>query len=248
VSLVKINILNWNRKELYDLVVNRHGQAQADSLMPSLISTAWKLSISQYHADEAQNIIAKLSSHSSKEEYVEIVKLILEQAAGSDRGREVVLAKFQAEANMIACAQAVHSIADIFSQIVYLSLNLDKNLKKPIQENKRYLFTVNQGLINIPLFNKLHLKLNDFLTSKQFQYLNAYVNTTKHQSLIPSTISISFEENIKPIHGLKISEFLYKGVQNNAKWSKEFFEDDINFFATSFASIGNEINLNVNLS
>jgi hypothetical protein len=240
--------MNWNRKELYDLVVKRHGQAQADLLMPSLISTVWKLSIAQYHAHEAQTIIGKLSSHSSKDEYVEIVKLIFEQAAGSKRGQEVALAKFQAEANIIACAQAVHSIADIFSQIIYLSLNLDKHLKKPIAENKRYLFTVNQGLTNIPLFTKLHLGLDDFLKSKQFRYLSAYVNTTKHRSLIPSTYSVSFAENVEPIHGLKISEFIYKNVLHNAKWSKEFFEDDINFFETSFASIGNEMNLCVNLS
>ncbi|MEJ2010358.1 MAG: hypothetical protein P8Z30_19760 [Acidobacteriota bacterium] len=240
--------MNWNRKELYDLVVKRHGQPQADLLMPSLISTVWKLSIAQYHAHEAQTIIGKLSSHSSKDEYVEIVKLIFEQDAGSDRGREVTLAKFQAEAKIIACAQAVHSIADIFSQIIYLGLNLDKHLKKPILENNRYLMAVNQQLTNLPLFNKLQLKLNDFLTSKQFQYLSAYVNTTKHRSLIPSTYSISFAENIEPIHGLKISEFLYKGVLHKAKWSKEFFKDDINFFTTSFAGIGNEMNLCINLS
>lgn len=240
--------MNWNRKELFDQVSQRHGEAQADLVKPALISSGWKLFIAQYHADESQAIIGKLISHSSKDEYVEIVKLIFEQAAGTDKGREFALAQFQAEANMIACAQSLHSLADIFSQIIYFSLNLDKNLKNPIPQEKRYLFNINKAIANIPQFIKLHLELNHLLKSEQFEYLNAYVNTTKHQSLIPSTYSVSFVENIEPTHGLKIAEFEYNGNPYKAKWSKEFFETDFNYFEKSFVNIGNEINLNVKVS
>lgn len=240
--------MNWNLKELFDQVLQRHCKQQADLLKPSLISFMWKLFIAQYHADESKGLIRKLISHSSKEEYVEATKLILEQALGTDKGREFDLALFQAEAHMIAYAQSLHSLADILAQIIYYSLNLDKNLRKPIRERYRYLSTVNKAIKNIPQFNKLYLEVNSLLSSDKFSYLNSYVNTTKHRSLIPTTYSVDFVENIDPTHGLKIAEFKDNANLYKAKWAKEFIETDHQFIEEAFVNIGNKINLSVKVS
>lgn len=240
--------MDWDRRKLFDLVRQRHGHSQAELLKPALISSVWKLFIAQYHADESKAILQRPIEHSTKEEYVEAAKLLFEQAAGTDKGREFALARFQAEANMIACAQSLHSLADIFSQVVYLSLNLDKNLNKPVPENKKYLFAVNKALSGLPRFSTLHRKINKLLKSNQFDYLGAYVNTTKHRSLIPADYSISFEKITEPMHGLKISGFEYKGNKYSSRWAKELLEDDLHFIRDCFANIGNEINSSVNLS
>lgn len=237
--------MNWNRKELFDQVLQRHGKAQADLLKPSLISFKWKLFIARYHADESKAIIGRLISHPSKDEYVEAIKLIFEQASGADKGREFALALFQSEAHMIAYAQSLHSLADILSQIIYYSLNLEKNLKKPIGEDIRSLKKVNKGIKDISQFNKLHLEVNNFLKSDKFRYLEAYVNTTKHRSLIPTIYSVDFVENIDPTHGLKIAGFKYNGNPYETKWAKEFIETDLKYIEETFVNIGNKINLSV---
>jgi hypothetical protein len=48
-----------------------------------------------------------VADHPSKDEYVEIVKLIFEQASGTGKGQEFASVLFQAEANMIAYAQSL---------------------------------------------------------------------------------------------------------------------------------------------
>lgn len=239
-------MMNWNRKELFDQVLQKHGKAQADLLKPFLISFIWKLFISRYHAEESKAIIGELISQPVKDQYIESVKLILEQASGTDKGQKFALAQFQSEAHMIAYAQSLHSIADILSQIIYYSLNLDKNLKKPIKERTRYLGNVNEGIKC--KYNKLYLEVNHLLKSDKFRYLKAYVNTTKHRSLIFAKYYIDFVENIDPIYGLKIGEFRYDDKHYKAKWSREFMEDDYKFIEEAFFNIGNIINLSAKMS
>lgn len=240
--------MNWNLKELFDQVLQRHCKQQADLLKASLVSYIWKLFIAQYHAEESKAIIGKLISHPSKEGYVAATKLILEQASGTDKGREIDLALFQAEAHMIAYAQSLHSLADILSQIIYYSLKLDKHLKKQIDEKGRYLSKVSKAIKSLQQFNKLYLEVNHLLNSDKFNYLRAYVNTTKHRSLIPTTYSVDFVESITPTHGLKIAEFEYDGNSYKTKWAWEFIETDYKYFKEAFDNIGNIINLSVKVS
>jgi hypothetical protein len=51
--------MRWNRKEFYDLVVRRHGQPQADCLMPRLISTTWILLLQGNVADAVNRRIVQ---------------------------------------------------------------------------------------------------------------------------------------------------------------------------------------------
>jgi hypothetical protein len=131
-------------------------------------------------------------------------------------------------------------MADILSQIIYLGLNLDK--KSSIPQKKRSFSNVKKALKTLSQSTKLYSEMNDFSKSEKFKYLSAYVNTTKHRSLIPTTYSVSF---IEPTHGLKITEFKYNNHTYKAKWSKEFIGTDRKFIEEALVNIGNEINLSI---
>ena len=233
--------MNEHYNKILNQVSQIHDEKQAELLKPILISFVWKFYIAQYHADESKDIILRLISQPSKEEYIEVVKLIFENASGSDKGKQFRIAIFKAEANMIAYAQSIHSLGDIFAQIIYISLNLDQRLKKPIPLQLRTISKINETITNIPEYRRLHSELNSFLKSGQFKYLNAYVNTTKHRSLIPVNYSVSFTERIEPIHGLKIEGFSYNNDTFKTKYSNELIEDNLKYFEETYKNIQNEL-------
>jgi hypothetical protein len=237
----------WNQKELYDLVKQKYGQTHAIPLKSALISIEFKLYIAKYHADESNKIIHQVISSLPKENHISIVKLIFDQATHTKIGKNFSSALFKAEANIIAHAQALHSLADIFSQVIYVSLNLDKNINKQIPESSRSLYNVNKALKKLPQFFELNDNLEIYLNSAQFKYLNAYVNTTKHRSLIPVAYSISFNQNdIEPMHGLRISGFEYNDEIFPSKWTIELLGDDYAFIENSLLKIGHIINSEAN--
>ena len=131
----------------------------------------------------------------------------------------------------------MHSLCDIFAQIIYTSLNLDTKLKKPISPKLKTISKINECISNIHEYRKLHLKLNCFIKSDQFKYLYAYVNTTKHRSLIPANYSVSFSEKIKPMHGLIIAKFSYNDYSFEPKFANELIEEVSVYFERSFNTI-----------
>ena len=240
--------MNWHTKELLDRVLQRHGAAQMALLEPALSSFAWKLFIAQYHAEESRTAIARRIASPSDREYVEIIRLILQQAAGAEEGASFALAQFQAEAHMIAYAQSLHSLADILSQVIYYSLNLDKYPSTSIEQRRRNLHAVSRSLDTLSRFKELYESIEELRTSSQFQYLNAYVNTTKHRSLVAAKYSVSLQTDAEPFHGFKLSEFEYEGSEYPPKYSNELFDDDFSFIRDSFIEIGNKVNRGVSVS
>jgi hypothetical protein len=228
-------------KSLLMQVSQKHGDTQIVTLKPIINSFIWKSFIAKYHSEELKDIIRQEISQTSTEEYVEIVKLIFESAAGTEKGNQFNVAVFKAEAHLIAFAQSIHSLCDIFAQIIYTSLNLDAKLNRPIQLKLRTISRINECISNIDEYRKLHSELNCFIESDQFKYLNAYVNTTKHRSLIPVNYSVSFSEKIKPMHGLKIAKFSYNDYSFDPKFSNELIEEASVYLEKSFNTILSEL-------
>jgi len=234
--------MNISFKSLLMQVSQKHGDTQTEILKPIINSFVWKSFIAKYHSEEVKDLIRKEISQTSIEEYVEIVKLIFESTARTEKGNRFNVAVFKGEAHLIAFAQSIHSLGDIFAQIIYTSLNLDTKLKKPIQLKLRTISKINECISDIHEFEKLHSELDCFLNSNQFKYINAYVNITKHRSLIPVTYTLSFSERIKPMHGFKIAKYSYNDCSFEPKFSNELIEDTLVYFDKSYRNILIELN------
>lgn len=234
--------MDWNRKELFELVKKSHGIQQADLMKPALVAVNAKTAIVDYHVEEFKKIISIIFTESETDNYIQAVRLIFEQASGTDAGFDFALAQFKAEANLIAFAQALHSLADIFGQIIFNALDLNNILKKKLQKNLLYLQRVADAIKNHDHLKDLSLSVADLLESKQYSYLKAYVNTTKHRCLISANYSVDFKVEIEPIHGMKIPKFNYNCSEYPSKWSDDFVNNDRKFLISKFVEIGIQLN------
>jgi hypothetical protein len=78
------------------------------------------------------------------------------------------------------------------------------------------------------------------------EYLNAYVNTTKHKSLISSNLSVSFKADNR--NGILINGFSYtdlytsKHTYYDCKWSHDLLFKENHYILIKLISIGNSLN------
>ena len=165
-------------------------------------------------------------------------------ASPDNVNQHILAAKFQAEAHTIASAQAMHSLCDILSIIVYWSFQLDTVSNAPLL-NKLNLFSVNRSLNNLQQYSKTSNMIRTATSSSEFEYLAAYVNTTKHNSLVSSSLSVSFDADNK--NGMRIKEFScpdFSGNINNygSKWSHDLLFVDNYALLLMLIDVGNSLN------
>ena len=241
--------IRWEHSVLEDSIRLKLGDNYGNKIHVPLQSFAWKKAIANYHACESErvikealastNVISKKDSSSTA-----ITKAIFLAASPDNANQHILEAWFLAEAHTIASAQAMHSLCDILSVIVYWSLQLDTVRNSP-QLNKLNLFSVNKPLKNLPQYSETSNLINIITSSPEFAYLAAYVNTTKHHSLVNSSLSVSFNADNK--NGMHIKEFSYidfSGNINNysSKWTHDFLFVDNYALLQRLITVGNSLN------
>lgn len=203
--------MKWELETLEDDVRRVHGDRYADEIRGPLQAFAWKSGIAYYHACESERVIkeALASTDRINEDdpgCVSAAKAILLAASPDAAGSHILAAQFKAEAHKIASAQALHSLCDLISCVVYWAFQLD-TAPKPPPVNKLNLHSVRRTLSALPQYSTTAKLIDATISSSEFKYLAAYVNTTKHKSLVSSSLSASFEADNRS--GMRIKEFSY---------------------------------------
>jgi hypothetical protein len=239
----------WEISTLESSVRLNVGAKYADIIHEPILSFAWKKEIAYYHAHESERVI-KEALDSTKEiskwdsSSTAITKAIFLAASPDNSNQHILAAQFQSEAHTIASAQAIHSLCDILAVIVYWSFQLDTISNSP-PANKLNLFNVNKSLQTLPQYSKTSNLIETVTSLSEFAYLAAYVNTTKHNSLVNSSLSVSYNTDNK--NGMCIKKFSYKdfsGKINNydCKWSHDFLFVDNNAVLLKLITVGNSLN------
>lgn len=237
--------MTWTTKEFKDLVKACYGEEQVKKLDRPLSSIFWKKMLAQYHSEESirlyRSYLSVESVEGSKEELIQVVNQVLVAASGSEKENRFLKAVIPSEAHVIAFAQSIHSIADILAQVIYVGLNLDINLTKPIPEDKRNLYNVNEGMRKKKFAPNVVKSVDTLKQLPEYQYLQAYVNTTKHYRLVNATHFISLVSET-PKYGLQIPLFEYKGHSFTEKWTTDFVVKDFKTIWEGFFCVLNELN------
>ena len=220
-------------KSLENAVRRVHGATYADQVHAPLKSFFWKIDMAHYHACESERVIKEAlesSEHFSENDpgSVAISKALILGSSPGASGRDIFAAQFKAEAHIIASAQALHSLCDILSVIVYWALQLD-TAPHPPNAKRLNLYTISQSLTKLTQYMKTKSLIDAVIASSEFKYLAAYTNTTKHKSLVPAMLSASFVGDNR--NGMKIREFSYANhrgetVPYDWKWSRDFLDRD----------------------
>ncbi|MFN7289896.1 MAG: hypothetical protein ACK5T6_04870, partial [Pirellula sp.] len=189
-------MISWDIGDLSRKVVARHGETVGDRFQSAVQSFALKRDIVSYHCDEAKRIFQEAveASIDARGQFGDAHSLLLAVFSNHEtipKWDSSGLAKLKVEAHSIAAAQAIHSMGDVMANACYCAMRLD--LHSPaIDLNRLSLRCINKAAKKSSEFAHLNSAIEKLLSSSQWRYLNAYVNTTKHVSLAFSSLNASF--------------------------------------------------------
>jgi len=234
--------MSWDTKEFESLVGENYDEEQTVKVTQSLESVCWKLMLAQYHAEESKRLYRSYLKEGPLDEAVQVINQVFLAASGSEEAIDFTKARILSEAHVIAYAQSLHSIADILAQVIYFGLDLEKRLPKPIPVQLVNLHRVCNKMIEEGLARSVTDAIDIFRQSPEFLYLQAYINITKHRSLVDTTHSVSFESDV-PRYGVKILSFEYKGSSFAEKWAEDFVGQDFLTIRRCVIEIGSVMNM-----
>lgn len=186
-------------------------------------SFLWKICISEYHIEQISDAFIQELSCFKQTEYIESIKGMLASCSEKSNSSNYKIAILKSEAHLIAFAQSLHSLADICAHIVNYSIPVRKD---SFTGNERdiTLYKIKNRL-KLPTTQNLKQSIIDLQESQEFKYLSAFVNTTKHKSLVPVEDFVSFEDSVKPCHCFKIDAFDYNSNHFKSMFSSVFAEE-----------------------
>jgi hypothetical protein len=197
---------SWNLKVLHDYIVHEHNKDQR--LLDLVSSIDRGVIIFRYHFFTAKDALTEFFDLDEKaqKQHVEMVLGV------SKNQEEFQVAKIANEANTIAAIYTVRSVFDLFSQLVRGLLIEDK-----LSEEACNIYRVRDHLEE----GELRTAIKRLLESEGFRYINAFVNVTKHRSLVKYGALVDF---VNDKAGVKFSAFEYRNELFPALWSDEILE------------------------
>ncbi len=148
-------------------------------------------------------------------------------------------ARFQAAAHITACVHAMHSLADVIGQTLYLGMGMNLDPTLTFKEERRVrIGSVGDRLLPGLLANQV----SALVKHQDFVYLAAMNNHSKHRSVVPVGFSVDFTGEDEESHGLKFNAFQYDGKSYTARWVRSTLIAEYQRQETLLHDIGNELN------
>lgn len=145
--------------------------------------------------------------------------------------------EFDVEMYMESALQFVHSTGDVLGQILNVTV-----LEYPLAEHSVSISKVKDRLSTQQNAEKIAIAVDDLLQSKSYQYINAFVNTIKHRSLIGSFTHAEFGKATKNKIGLRFENFKYRG--NN--YLSEYADDILNIYFVELQTLIENVGIQIN--
>lgn len=224
----------WDFKPLRSDIERLFGRDQVRLIQPCLNSIRDWRGFTRYHFAEAKRLMAESVGD---QEIYEVFDLML--GVFDKDEDEFDKARFKAAAHITACVHSMHSLADIIGQNVYLGLgmNLDPDLA----------FKEERGITVANVAKRLQAgpvadHLSELVDGKDFRYLAAMNNHSKHRSVVPVGFVLDFTGEDEEPHGLKFNAFRYDGIRHEARWVRPTLTAEYQRQETLLHAIGNALN------
>lgn len=203
----------WKTTEFASLVSSRHGADHMENSGVAHESVGWKALMADYHAGETAKLELEHSPNS-----VAAAHNIFLSAANRPEAGPYRIARFAAEAHLIACAQSLHSLGDIMANVVFTASGLPTDR---LNKRDRSLHRIVKVLDEEAGMEQIVQPLHKLHQSPDFHYVRAFVNITKHRSLVDIYSHVSFKP--EPRQGLMIEAFDYDGEPFEKRWASELY-------------------------
>ena len=215
--------MKWDFEELNNLCIKK-GVLLSKEYQSTLVK---KQRCAYYHRNESLKLLEEFSEQYGHEINLNCIKtnIAFEEAI------------FKSICHTEAALQSIHSMMDILLQVINITI-----LQKPYSVDIVCIKKIRKTLGDNEKAKDFLIKLNCLISSEEFSYISAFVNTIKHRKLIRSTFHAEGGNNTRNDQGLVIKEFDYKNKQYPTKWVKDIFNNDFDYIYKSIMNIGIEIN------
>jgi len=213
--------MTWDCEELRTLC-HRHALPDSTTYQNAL---QWKLQRADYHAESAQ------------EAWSEIDRIAEEKGRIQVGGKEWMAAEFAVTAETEAAAQVLHSMLDVLSQIVNLTL-----LQPPLSEAEASLHKVIRKLGEQNRAPQVATELESLRDCYAAEYLDAFVNTIKHRHLLDTDFRAEFGEGTRNEQGVRFKAFTRNGTPYPVVWASEILDRYRQNITEGICAVGKAIN------
>lgn len=235
-SLVSIegDIVNWDLNVLRQAVEKLYGPEHLAKLLSSLNSIVERQEFSRFHFHESKDALEKILH--DKTDQTSLLRLVL--SFGSEDREMFKECKFRASAHITSCIQNMHSVSDILSHVIYYSLNI-RSAKNESAISLKYVHKQIKAIVELDALDKM---LESLINHKDYEYLAAVVNHSKHRSIVEPYFNVNLRKQGKDMQEMRFREFVYSGKGYPSRHAYEFFESEFNRESTLIIDIGNEVN------
>jgi hypothetical protein len=226
----------WQIDETKSLMEGRYGSSQVALAKRCLNSACNRQIHARYHFMEAKRLLSEHIDGQLPEK--SIYELTLPTDGESASGLNYCLVRV--EANILACAQALHSLEDILSHVVYFASGLNLSIKAIPEQNIR-LSTVMSALDSDPSFKEVCERLHVLSSHPQFEVVNAIVNHSKHRGIVETALHVD-PFNANDPYELHFESFWYKGRTHVEQEVGKVLEPAYEAISQAVVEVGNAIN------
>lgn len=230
--------MRWDISETRRLIEQHHGSEQLRSARYCLRSVTERLRHAQYHFQEAKSLLKENIDDRLEAESIHM----LAWPAEPDKWNALDHYLMKVEANMIACAQAIHSIADNLAHVVHFALGLNFG-PLALKERDISIHSVAAVLAaRAPKYAEVEHSLRTFLAESSFATVSAIVNVTKHRGFVESRLSIEPPDHQGP-YAIEFGAFAYRGEKYPEREIEEVLAPAYAVASRAVVDTGNAINL-----
>tara|TARA_R110000744_G_scaffold31996_1_gene74980 strand:+ start:770 stop:1423 length:654 start_codon:yes stop_codon:yes gene_type:complete len=217
-------MVTWNFKSLKSRIQEQVSDTEYKRLDQYMNAFDWKGKAVGFHLNEAHVCFEKFRD-CSLDNYITLMNKLVNNVPFP----EFHSAKAHREVSVVSAAMMVHSLPETLAQILVICLQL------PAEDiHKISVYSVRKSMKQ----SKIKEKFINLIDSDEYRYINAFVNTSKHISLVKPMYSFAFDGTT--VHSIAFDEFSFKGT-NFKSIRDEVLIDYIQKLRTACVEIGAEI-------
>jgi len=224
----------WDFRPLRADIERLFGRDQVRLIQPCLNSIHDWRGFARHHYSEAKRLMAENIGDTPNYKVFDLMLGVFDREEG-----EFESARFKAAAQITACVHAMHSLADIIGQTIYLGLGM--NLDPALAFKKERAVSVGNVADRLPS-GPLAEQVGALVEHDDFKYLAAMNNHSKHRSVVPVGYSLDFTGEDQEGHGLKFNAFRYDGRDYAPRWVRPTLVAEYQRQEALLQGIGNALN------
>lgn len=226
----------WHIEETRNLIETLYGRAQTELARPCLQSVIDRRNYAHYHYHEASSLFESFANEKLADS--SLIEVVWSPDENTRADFDLLITKIGA--NVLACIQSLHSIADILAHAAYYSLGLNLSVK-PLREADITVVNVLKRLRQSSDLSLVHHHMTSLVQGGLFDHLSALSNYSRHRNIIRTALAEDWTGKAPERHKLKLGAFRYKNCDYPETEVRGFIEAEFNRSAQLIVDTGTAI-------